>query len=380
MVCKEKAGREMLVPDGMNAMGKKVLEALKNKIMKYMLLVLMIGLSSLVRAQLCLGNDIFNNTVLYSPTWISGCATGTSCSGGMPFTNQSSCDPVDALDPCAVAPSCGIAQNGNDLWFTFYPTDTTAIISVVQNTAFVAGIQAFAPAQGCGNLMEIGCEISVGPSGGVALQLNGLIMGQQYFFRVFGSANNQSQREGIFCFCGTEGLSDGQLPTRVTLHAQPQAESVQLQWTAIEDSRAEYYAVERSTDALHFETIATMEARHTSWAAEYTHQDVNLAPGTQYYRVLAVDLDGTESYSDIVEAQVERQLTFEVAGNPCHENLQVEAREPFQASISDLSGSHRLTHSMTLGSNRVDVHELAAGIYFLKNDSNGDTQRFVVMK
>jgi hypothetical protein len=348
--------------------------------MKNVLLVLLLCMSSMVRAQLCLGNNIFNNTVLYSPSWISGCATGTSCSGGMPFTNQSSCDSIDALDGCAPPPSCGISTNGNDLWFTFYPADTTAIISVVQNTAFVAGIQAFAPAQGCGNLQELGCELSAGPSGGVALQLTGLVLGQQYFFRVFGSANNQSQREGIFCFCGTEGLSDGTLPIRMRLHAEAQEESVQLEWTALDDSRAEYYAVERSSDANNFEQIATLDARATTWAAAYTHQDRNVAPGTQYYRLLAVDRDGTETYSDIVEVMVERPFTFAIAGNPCRERLQVEAREAFQATVLDLNGSPRLTHGMILGSNTVDVHELAAGIYFLKNDTNGDTRRFIVMR
>src|SRR5215212_12050438 len=105
-------------------------------------------------AQLCPGGGTdFSSAVFFTPAWISGCATGTSCSGGTVFDNRAACEPTTAIDPCAPTPSCGtVGQMGSDLWFKFYASGTTATISVIQSVSFIATVQAFSGGPTCGSL------------------------------------------------------------------------------------------------------------------------------------------------------------------------------------------------------------------------------------
>jgi hypothetical protein len=165
-------------------------------------------LSTETHSQLCPGGGTtFSTSVTFLQSWTSGCSGTTSCTGGIVLDNRSTCEPSTVMDPCAPTPSGTIpADNGSDLWFKFYATGTTAAIHVKQSVSFMAAVQAFSGGPTCGALTEIGSIVASGISVGVTLNLSSLTTGNAYYFRVFGSSSNSSQRTGTFCFCGSTGL------------------------------------------------------------------------------------------------------------------------------------------------------------------------------
>lgn len=328
------------------------------------------------KGQLCLGNFTCSTAYPFDPEWVYGCATGTSCSGGQQFSNMPVCEPTSPIDGSVPSPTCGANPNAYDLWFTFYATGSTATISVIQNTSFVAAIQAFSGSD-CGSLSEIGCAVAGGPSSGVQLNLTGLIAGQLYHFRVYGTANNPSQQTGKFCFCGTTGLTNIPLPVALHLQAEVQGTSCVLGWTATNGMEMDHFEVERSTDGTFFARIGSV-APQPSTPNRYV--DAQLPSGTYYYRLQAVTVNGGTVRSSVVEITLENSQTFVLMGNPCQDDLEVMATEAFDGWLLDLQGRQLQVEHISIGRNHVDVRELGPGVYLFQNGIKGDVRRFVVMR
>lgn len=318
---------------------------------------------------------------MFDPSWVSGCATGTSCSGGTTFSNLAACEPTTAIDPCAPAPTaCGSANNGSDLWFRFYATGTTATISVIQNTSFVAAIQAFAPGADCATLVELGCAVAGGPSGGVQLGLTGLVPGGLYHFRVYGSAPNVSQRTGNFCFCGSTGMSTTPLPVALRLAAMARGGAVALTWTAADASAVAHYEVQRSADAVVFEPLSRIAVQGDATDAAQAFVDHAPLAGTSYYRIVAVGRDGGSENSNVVEAAPDAAEALTIAPNPCIGELRLHATRALQAEILSMDGSRMMVLDVAEGSQAFDLHGLAEGMYLLRDRGTGAVKRFAVLR
>src|SRR5882724_7462033 len=178
---------------------------------------------------------------------------------------------------CAPAPSCGTSsQNASNIWFKFLPTSATATISCFQNSSFVIGVQAFSGGPSCGSLTQIGCSLAGGPSSGVQLNLSGLTPGTLYYFRIFGDANPVSQRSGIYCFCGTTGLSSIALPAVLSgFHGREAGRSIELEWSLSTENSQESFAIERGTDGISFLPIGQVPGVSTpSSPQQYSFTDV----------------------------------------------------------------------------------------------------------
>ncbi|HEX2901756.1 MAG TPA: hypothetical protein VHS96_18740, partial [Bacteroidia bacterium] len=285
-----------------------------------------------------------------------------------------------AMDACAPAPSCGGGTNGSDLWFSFYASNTTAIINVVQNTSYVAAIQAFAGGTDCALLTEIGCGIAGGPSSGAQLSLSGLTIGELYYYRVYGSSNNNSQRTGNYCFCGSAGMSGIPLAPAIYLNAAAEDESALLHWTVADGANVDHYDIERGADAYSFATVSTVEADQQAETQDYQFLDRFLPDGSNFYRLKAVDANGVATYSNIAEVQIEHTSTFLIAGNPTLDVLHVQAQEPFVGNILNMHGATLLQQPISIGENQMDVAMLPSGAYYLKNTHDGAVCRFFIQR
>lgn len=73
--------------------------------------------------------------------------------------------------------------------------------------------------------------------------------------------------------------------------ATPQEKSVLLEWTTTAEEGSDYFRLERSSDGERFTEINRTPTNGR--AGGYAHTDDNLSPGTYYYRLHQVDLDGT---------------------------------------------------------------------------------------
>ena len=73
----------------------------------------------------------------------------------------------------------------------------------------------------------------------------------------------------------------------------------ELQWKIAPDSNPDYFEIERSHNGQNFQTIGRVEHnRNTSDLFRFT--DKAILPGSSYYRLKILDLDGYKTYSPII--------------------------------------------------------------------------------
>lgn len=353
--------------------------------MKTLVLITCVLFTLPVFAQVCPGGGVnFSSAVMFDPAWIYGCNTGTSCNGGVAFDNRASCQPTTAIDACAPAPSCGTAgNNGSNIWFKFLPLSSTATISCFQNTSLVLGIQAFKGGPTCGSLIEIGCALAGGPSSGVQLHLSGLIPGQLYYYRIFGSSGPPSQRTGLYCFCGTTGLVDALLPVfLMDFKATSLDDKVNLQWTISGDASNKQFEIERSIDGNNFASIAKIDGYpSTAPSQTYQYTDASAALGQNFYRLKLPSASnaGHANYSSVTQVKTASQNTIRFE-NINGDKILVTVPQACSIIISNTAGQTVKAISLKVGVNTISTENYPAGIYFLRCAELNLIKRFYVSK
>ncbi len=100
--------------------------------------------------------------------------------------------------------------------------------------------------------------------------------------------------------------------------AVPHQDLVQVEWTTASERDNAFFTVERSADALTFESLSTVEAAgHSDILLHYAITDHSPLPGTSFYRVAQTDLDGTTTYSPLAAIERRRKgADIHVSPNP----------------------------------------------------------------
>ncbi len=119
-----------------------------------------------------------------------------------------------------------------------------------------------------------------------------------------------------------------------------------LKWETFREINTREFSVERSRDAMNFESIGRVAASGNGTGLQkysFTdHKAVITNAGTLYYRVALHDRDGKQTFSKVVSLRpVGGLLEVKLAGNMPGGNLKVMitgGKEPVQVSIADLSG------------------------------------------
>lgn len=329
------------------------------------------------------GGTNFASSVVFNNSWISGCATGSSCTGGTEFDNRASCEPTTAMDACAPGPSCTTnSQDGSDIWFTFFAQSSTATINVIQNVSFVACIQAFSGGPTCGSLVEIGCAKAGGPSSGVVLNLTGLTVSQQYFFRVFGSASSASQRTGTYCFCGSVGLGSTVLPVTLSqFSVNDNGRNAELKWSTVSETNNLHFEIEKSIDGISFSKLAIVRGSTNSTSLKnYSYIDKGLAPGTYFYRLKQVDLNGRYTYSKIITVKIKSDGSLFIFPVPATDQVVIESVKILQADLYNSGGQLIKTIFLKQGKNFLQVSQFPPGIYWLKSKEENVTLKLVISR
>ena len=180
----------------------------------------------------------------------------------------------------------------------------------------------------------------------------------------------------------------GLLPVTVTnFSAQKVVEGVILKWNATAESGFKQYAVERSTDGIKFNIIATVEGRNLT---QYSFADNNL-PNTTivYYRLKMIDADNKFKNSYVVSVKLNHNLFASIVyPNPSMGLLNIKLFEPLFSNsnlqILDVTGS--VLKQQTLGANILNINLnlefLSSGSYFIKitNSTQVINQSFVIIK
>lgn len=126
-----------------------------------------------------------------------------------------------------------------------------------------------------------------------------------------------------------------------------------ISWDVISEINTANYYIEKSDDGKDFEAIGSLDATN---APKYSFVDNVPVSGTSYYRIKAVDKDGTIGYSNTVKLNNKKSdVSVVVTPNPISNgtvNLQLNnfTKSDYSVSLFDASGKIAFTKKMNIES------------------------------
>jgi GEVED domain/Secretion system C-terminal sorting domain/Fibronectin type III domain/Pregnancy-associated plasma protein-A len=199
---------------------------------------------------------------------------------------------------------------------------------------------------------------------------------------------------GYHAFGETEdyGLNvSGGLPVElISFSGKKVGEEIGLYWTTASEENNDYFVVERSANGRDFEFLAREKGQGTySSMVNYELMDRQPLPGTNYYRLIQFDVDGTEHVQNqMVVVDFGESQKMAIFPNPTNsEVVQLyytsSRQDEVQVEIFDLNGRilHKQQYPAERGDNQftIAIPDYPVGVYVLKLYRAEDVQslRFV---
>jgi hypothetical protein len=160
----------------------------------------------------------------------------------------------------------------------------------------------------------------------------------------------------------------------------------QIEWKVENENDIQQYDVEKSTDGTHFFQIAVVNAKNTG-TGNYNSTDVNIASGTNYYRIKVVNVDGKISYTQVVKV-VNGKITSSISvyPNPIKDaivHLQLNNQPPgiykikLYNSMGQMLISKNIAHAGGSSEENINCINLPKGIYQLKVKKPNEDENIV---
>lgn len=164
------------------------------------------------------------------------------------------------------------------------------------------------------------------------------------------------------------------LPVELTnFVAKSQKSSIVLNWeTASERNNAGFYLERSLFGERDFEEIAWIEgANNSSQILHYNYEDSEIISGvTYYYRLRQVDLDGAETISKVVRANIKAANDWDVIlfPNPAKDEVRLQAigEENEILDVSIIAASGQVIRQVKDTNSVLYIADLATGLYWLK--------------
>ncbi|NJL13175.1 MAG: T9SS type A sorting domain-containing protein [Microscillaceae bacterium] len=171
------------------------------------------------------------------------------------------------------------------------------------------------------------------------------------------------------------------LPIRlISFEAQLNEADVLLSWATLTESNTDYYVIERTQDFLNFQTLGPVAAAgESATRQDYAYTDGEPAPGLTYYRLKAIDKDGTFSYSEWASVHVVG--TLQIYPNPAREVLKIRMEGENISRKITLYGADGRIYFTQQAAQALDipVEYLPRGLYILRLQANGFDQSVKVV-
>ena len=188
--------------------------------------------------------------------------------------------------------------------------------------------------------------------------------------------NSSSSIQAYFDNLNLVGNSINLPVTLVDFHALQQPDhTVALQWETAQEQNSKYTEVQRSADGKSYLAIGQVAAAgNSSLPRDYAFNDQSPLSGRGFYRLKMVDIDGSFTYSKILQVTAGAAGTaIKVYSNPFHDQLGVVipalTSEKLVLSLFDQTGRICLRQNYTTqkGNNFVNLYPggMAAGVYLL---------------
>lgn len=172
----------------------------------------------------------------------------------------------------------------------------------------------------------------------------------------------------------------------LTFNAQKKDKAVLVSWKTSREQTSSHFEVERSTGGDKFYTIGSVAAAgNGNTVTSYSFTDLAPMKGNNFYRLKAVDADGSFTYSRIVSLNFHNTGSVVLSPNPAPGRLHVQlpAGHTYTAlSITDLSGKQLMQKSIAPASTGMylDIQHLRAGMYVLQLSNGNEKERISFVK
>jgi hypothetical protein len=185
--------------------------------------------------------------------------------------------------------------------------------------------------------------------------------------------------------------TSGSLPVEL-IHFDAQAaanRTADLHWQTASEINNNYFDVERSYDAIHWEWVGKVAGNGTTkQLTDYSFTDKSIATSQNmaYYRLKQVDYDGANEYTDIRSVSFTvKSNAFEIAAYPNPFNQEVTIRisttELYSIEVTDLNGVLLLAiDNEDKGTHRLDLSTWSSGVYIVNITSTQSTKHLKVIK
>jgi hypothetical protein len=145
----------------------------------------------------------------------------------------------------------------------------------------------------------------------------------------------------------------------------PQNGQALLRWSAPPLKSEDFFIVEKSTDAQHFEILSAMDAS-AGTDSSYSLVDNAVGNGPMYYRIRISGKDGQERYSKTVNMRTVSSPELRFYPNPVDKLLIIRSAHPLSVQVMDGFGAIWFTQEVDAGMQIINVSVLQKGNYILK--------------
>jgi len=158
----------------------------------------------------------------------------------------------------------------------------------------------------------------------------------------------------------------------ISLTAIEENNAVMINWNVTNEQHINCYSLESSTDGNSFENIATIKSNNKT---TYSFEDKKLLSASIiYYRIKAINNDGTVVYSKVVSLALSiNHYQLSINPNPVQSNLNIYLSNSsfyaYHLRIMTIAGIEVLNRGEVLVNNSritIPANTLAAGVYLLE--------------
>ncbi len=191
-------------------------------------------------------------------------------------------------------------------------------------------------------------------------------------------------RVGITSLSPFAVASGGVLPVELTeFRAKPTQSGIQLNWATATEIQNDYFALQRSQNGRHFETITKVNGSGTTNDPQsYTFLDNNPIKGSSYYRLKQVDENGAFTYSKVIAVSWKEvdSSGISVFPNPARALLFIKfaelQEEPMTVQILNTNGQLLSQFALPSMDDMIplQVAHLPGGVYFLRLEMNENVE------
>lgn len=188
------------------------------------------------------------------------------------------------------------------------------------------------------------------------------------------SPYNSSVHDGVYTVTVTDALNCTStasatvmaLPVKYTdISLKNENNHTVLTWSTAEEINCQEFIVQRSIDGTEYQDLSTIGCKDAN-GADYKYTDSNLETGVYYYRLLQIDVDGQQHYSNSLAVNISSS-TEQILSSV--NNQIVSTSELGDVLIYNMQGQ-LIMKKKNVGQS-INIDQLNGGVYVLISNING---------